>query len=167
MLANNAGEAPEEDAEIETPESFRRVVDLNLSAAYCCAREAAAVMLSAGRGSIVNTASISGLVAGDGPDTPSYVASKGGLVALTRELAVRWADRGVRVNALAPGYFPTEMTEETLDREEGLRFIVERTPLRRPGRIDELDGALLFLASDASTYVTGATIPVDGGWTAR
>ncbi len=167
VLANNAGVAPEEDAECETPESFRRVVDLNLTAAYCCAREAAAVMLNAGRGSIINTASISGLVAGDGPDTPSYVASKGGLVALTRELAVRWADRGVRVNALAPGYFPTEMTAETLDREDGRRFIVERTPLRRPGRIDELDGALLFLASDASSYVTGATIPVDGGWTAR
>lgn len=167
VLANNAGVAPDEDADPESSDSFRRVVDLNLSAAYTCAREAANAMLEAGRGSIINTASISGLVAGDGPDTPSYVASKGGLIALTRELAVRWADRGVRVNALAPGYFPTEMTTSTLDSAAGRRFIVERTPLGRPGRLHELDGALIFLASDASSYVTGITIPVDGGWTAR
>jgi NAD(P)-dependent dehydrogenase (short-subunit alcohol dehydrogenase family) len=167
VLANNAGVAPDEDAAIETPASFRRVLDLNLNGAYTCAREAAGVMLKAGRGSIVNTASISGLVAGDGPDTPSYVASKGGLIALTRELAVRWADGGVRVNALAPGYFPTEMTETTLDSEYGQQFIAERTPMGRPGRIEELDGALIFLASDASSYVTGITMPVDGGWTAR
>jgi NAD(P)-dependent dehydrogenase (short-subunit alcohol dehydrogenase family) len=73
----------------------------------------------------------------------------------------------VRVNALAPGYFPTDMTESTLASEAGRRFITERTPLRRPGRLHELDGALIFLASDASSYVTGVTIPVDGGWTAR
>lgn len=167
VLANNAGVAPDEDASIETQDSFRSVIGINLEAAYSCAREVAAVMLGAGRGSIVNTASISGLVAGDGPDTPSYVASKGGIISLTRELAVRWADRGVRVNALAPGYFPTEMTESTLAGDAGSSFIRERTPMNRPGRIDELDGALLFLASDASSYVTGATIPVDGGWTAR
>jgi NAD(P)-dependent dehydrogenase (short-subunit alcohol dehydrogenase family) len=167
VLANNAGTAPEEDADIETPDSFRRVVDLNLSGAYCCARAVAPAMMAQGRGSIINTASISGLVAGDGPDTPSYVASKGGLIALTRELAVRWAKKGVRVNALAPGYFPTEMTASTLSEEEGRRFITDRTPVGRPGAIDELDGALLFLASDASSYVTGVTIPVDGGWTAR
>jgi hypothetical protein len=167
VLANNAGTAPEEDADVETPDSFRRVVDLNLSAAYCSARAVAPAMMAQGRGSIINTASISGLVAGDGPDTPSYVASKGGLIALTRELAVRWAKNGIRVNALAPGYFPTEMTASTLSGDEGRKFIAERTPLGRPGRIDELDGALLFLASDASSYVTGATIPVDGGWTAR
>lgn len=167
VLANNAGVAPEEDADNETQVSFRRVVGINLEAAYSCAREVGAVMLDAGRGSIVNTASISGLVAGDGPDTPSYVASKGGVISLTRELAVRWAGRGVRVNAIAPGWFPTEMTESSLADEAGRSFIRERTPIGRPGRIDELDGALLFLASEASSYVTGATIPVDGGWTAR
>lgn len=167
VLANNAGIAPAEDAEIETQESFRRVIGINLEAAYSCAREAAAMMLASGRGSIVNTASISGLVAGDGPDTPSYVASKGGIISLTRELAVRWAGRGVRVNALAPGWFPTAMTELTLADEAGEAFVCDRTPMNRPGRLDELDGALLFLASDASSYVTGATIPVDGGWTAR
>jgi NAD(P)-dependent dehydrogenase (short-subunit alcohol dehydrogenase family) len=167
VLVNNAGVAPEEDAAIESQESFRRVIGLNLEAAYSCAREVAEVMLAAGGGSIVNTASISGLVAGDGPDTPSYVASKGGIISLTRELAVRWADRGVRVNAIAPGWFPSEMTEATLAEGAGREFVRSRTPLGRPGRIDELDGALLFLASQASSYVTGATIAVDGGWTAR
>lgn len=167
VLVNNAGVAPPEDAEIETPESFRRVVAVNLTGAYICAREVALRMLAQGAGAIVNTASISGLVAGDGPDTPSYAASKGAIVNLTRELAVRWARRGVRVNGLAPGYFPTEMTGETLASAEGARFVAERTPLARPGRIEELDGALLFLCSDASSYVTGHTLVVDGGWTAR
>lgn len=167
VLANNAGIAPEEDGAIESTESFRRVVAVNLTGAYCCAREVATAMAGGNGGAIVNTASISGLVAGDGPDTPSYTATKGAIVNLTRELAVRWAERRIRVNAIAPGYFPSEMTADELDSEEGLRFIAERTPLGRPGRIDELDGAMLFLASSASSYVTGHTLVVDGGWTAR
>ena len=167
VLANNAGVAPDEDGPIESMRSFREVVAVNLTGAYCCARQVGAAMLAGGGGTIVNTASISGLVAGDGPDTPSYTATKGAIVNLTRELAVRWAGRGVRVNAIAPGYFPTEMTAASLADEEVRRFIDERTPLGRPGRIDELDGALLFLASGASSYVTGQTIAVDGGWTAR
>jgi NAD(P)-dependent dehydrogenase (short-subunit alcohol dehydrogenase family) len=167
VLANNAGVAPEEDGAIESTESFRRVVAVNLTGAYCCAREVATAMSAGDGGAIVNTASISGLVAGDGPDTPSYTATKGGIVNLTRELAVRWAERGIRVNAIAPGYFPSEMTAGELESERGLRFIAERTPLGRPGRIDELDGAMLFLASSASSYVTGQTMAVDGGWTAR
>jgi NAD(P)-dependent dehydrogenase (short-subunit alcohol dehydrogenase family) len=167
VLINNAGIAPAEDEELESPASFRRVLEVNTTGSYVCSRAVAPVMLDRGAGSIVNTASISGLVAGDGPDTPSYAASKGAVVNLTRELAVRWAARGVRVNALAPGYFPSEMTADTLSAEEGSRFVEERTPMGRAGRIDELDGALLFLASDASTYVTGDTLVVDGGWTAR
>jgi NAD(P)-dependent dehydrogenase (short-subunit alcohol dehydrogenase family) len=167
VLVNNAGIAVEEDADTETVASFREVVAVNLTGAYACAREAGSVMLARGGGTIVNTASISGLVAGDGEDTPSYTATKGAIVNLTRELAVRWADRGIRVNAIAPGWFPTEMTAAFLGTTEGDRFVRERTPLGRPGRIDELDGALLFLASEASSYVTGQTLVVDGGWTAR
>jgi NAD(P)-dependent dehydrogenase (short-subunit alcohol dehydrogenase family) len=167
VLVNAAGIAPDEDEPIESPELFRRVLAVNTAGLYTCARAAANVMLDRGQGSIVNIASISGLVAGDGPDTPSYAASKGAVVNLTRELAVRWAPRGVRVNALAPGWFPSEMTAETLASEAGRRFIAERTPIGRAGRTDELDGALLFLASDASSYVTGHTVVVDGGWTAR
>jgi len=167
VLVNAAGIAPPEDEEIESPDLFRRVLEVNAVGLYSCARAAARVMLDRGAGSIVNIASISGLVAGDGSDTPSYVASKGAVVNLTRELAVRWAHRGVRVNALAPGWFPSEMTAETLSSEAGRQFVDERTPIGRPGRADELDGALLFLASEASSYVTGHTLVVDGGWTAR
>jgi NAD(P)-dependent dehydrogenase (short-subunit alcohol dehydrogenase family) len=167
VLVNAAGVGPDEDEEIESLDLFRRVLEVNTVGLYSCTRAAARVMLDRGAGSIVNVASISGLVAGDGSDTPSYVASKGAVVNLTRELAVRWAPRGVRVNALAPGWFPSEMTAETLSSEAGRRFIDERTPIGRPGQEDELDGALLFLASEASSYVTGHTLVVDGGWTAR
>jgi NAD(P)-dependent dehydrogenase (short-subunit alcohol dehydrogenase family) len=167
VLISAAGIAPSEDNAIESPDLFRRVLAVNTTGTYACARTAAGLMLEHGGGSIVNVASISGLVAGDGPDTPSYAASKGAVVNLTRELAVRWAPRGIRVNALAPGWFPSEMTAETLASESGRRFVSDRTPLGRPGRADELDGALLFLASEASDYVTGHTLVIDGGWTAR
>jgi NAD(P)-dependent dehydrogenase (short-subunit alcohol dehydrogenase family) len=167
VLVNAAGIAPSEDEEIESPDLFRRVLEVNTVGLYTCTRAAARVMLDRGAGSIVNVASISGLVASDGLDTPSYTASKGAVVNLTRDLAVRWAPRGVRVNALAPGWFPSEMTADTLSSEAGLWFVNERTPLGRPGRLDELDGALLFLASEVSSYVTGHTLVVDGGWTAR
>jgi NAD(P)-dependent dehydrogenase (short-subunit alcohol dehydrogenase family) len=167
IVVNAAGIAPDEDAEVESLSSFRDVMEVNATGTYACARAGARPMLERGRGSIVNVASISGLVAGDGPDSPSYTASKGAVVNLTRELGVRWAPHGVRVNAIAPGWFPSEMTAETLASEEGLGWIAERTPMGRPGEVHELDGALLFLASDASTYVTGHTLVVDGGWTAR
>jgi NAD(P)-dependent dehydrogenase (short-subunit alcohol dehydrogenase family) len=167
VLVNAAGIAPEEDQTIESIEQFRRVLEVNTVGLYSCTRAAGPVMLAGEGGSIVNIASISGLVAGDGLDTPSYAASKGAVVNLTRELGVRWAPDGVRVNALAPGWFPSEMTAEVLAQESGMRFVTERTPLGRPGRIGELDGALLFLASDASSYVIGQTLAVDGGWTAR
>ena len=136
VVVNAAGIAPPEDEEIESPDLFRRVLEVNAVGLYSCTRAAARVMLERGAGSIVNVASISGLVAGDGPDTPSYAASKGAVVNLTRELAVRWAPHGIRVNALAPGWFPSEMTAETLSSEEGRQFVNERTPLGRPGRLD-------------------------------
>lgn len=167
VLINAAGIAPSEDEDIESTDLFRQVLEVNTVGLYSCTRVAARAMLDHRGGSIVNVASISGLVAGDGLDTPSYAASKGAVVNLTRELAVRWAPGGVRVNAIAPGWFPSEMTDETLSSEVGKRFVEERTPLGRPGRVEELDGALLFLASEASSYVTGHTLVVDGGWTAR
>ena len=167
VLVNNAGISPAEDEKLESSTQFRRVLEVNTTGPYLCSRAVAPLMLDRGAGSIVNLASISGFVAGDGADTPSYPASKGAVVNLTRELAVRWAAPGVRVNALAPGYFPSEMTADTLGADEGRRFVSQRTPMGRAGRADELDGALLFLASDASSYVTGHTLVVDGGWTAR
>ncbi len=120
-----------------------------------------------GGGSVVNIASIWGLVGvGQIPDA-SYAASKHALVGLTRELGAQWARKGVRVNAIAPGWFESEMTVGTMFGDERAeKWMQSRTPMGRGGREQELDGALLFLASDASTYVTGATLPVDGGWTA-
>jgi NAD(P)-dependent dehydrogenase (short-subunit alcohol dehydrogenase family) len=97
----------------------------------------------------------------------AYAASKGAIASLTRELATQWARKGVRVNTLAPGYFATELTAPMFADERSREWIERNTPLGRPGELPELDGALLFLASDASSYVTGTTLVVDGGWTAR
>jgi len=124
-------------------------------------------MLEQKSGSIVNIASILGLVGAGRIPLASYVASKGGIVLLTRELALQWARRGVRVNAIAPGWFPSEMTDGMLASESGRQWIARETPIGRPGEEHELDGALLFLATEASSYVTGQVLAVDGGWTAK
>ena len=125
-------------------------------------------MLERGAGRIVNIASILGLVASSPMKDVAYCTSKGALVNMTRQLGCEWGRRGVRVNALAPGWFPSEMTQaEMFDDERGAEFIVRNTPMGRPGVISELDGALLFLAGPASSYVTGQVLAIDGGWTAR
>lgn len=165
VLVNNAG-VDHRDFTNEGSESFRRVVETDLTGAWFCARRAGQVMIERGRGAVVNTASISGLVGMGELDPPSYTAAKAGIVNMTRHLASQWARHGVRVNAIAPGYFPTEMTAPDFADPRIMALIRARTPLGRPGREDELDGALLFLASDASSYVTGHTLAVDGGWTA-
>ena len=141
---------------------------MNLTAVFHLCQLAARTMLDAGAGSIVNVASILGLVASAPINQASYVASKGAVVALTRELGCQWARRGVRVNALAPGWFPSEMTQESMIEDDAsMAFVRRNTPMGRMGHEHELDGALLYLASDASTFVTGQTLAVDGGWTAR
>jgi NAD(P)-dependent dehydrogenase (short-subunit alcohol dehydrogenase family) len=168
ILVNNAGISDAQDpAETEDPDRFRSVVDVNLNAAFVLSTLCARFMLEAGAGSIVNISSVHGLVAASPNKQAAYVASKSGLIGLTRELACQWATRGVRVNALAPGYFASELTEEMFAAESGMKWITRNTPMRRPGEPHELDGALLFLASDASTYVTGQVVAVDGGFTAR
>ena len=166
VLVNNAGISRVSRAVEESTDSFREVLEVNLVALFAACREAARVMIPAGRGSIVNVASALGLVGLGRIPQASYTASKGGVVNLTRELAAQWARHGVRVNAIAPGWFPSEMTAGMFSDERSLRFIERTVPMMRPGREDELDGVLLFLASDASTYVCGQTIAVDGGWTA-
>jgi NAD(P)-dependent dehydrogenase (short-subunit alcohol dehydrogenase family) len=166
VLVNNAGIASTGPAEDEATDDFRRVLETNLVAPFALAREAARSMLVKGRGSIVNVASVLGVVGnGQIPDA-AYAASKGGLVNLTRELAAQWARRGVRVNALAPAYFESEMTAAFFNEERGRIWINRKTPMGRPGAPGELDAALLFLASDVSSYVTGQVLAVDGGWTA-
>lgn len=167
VVVNNAGTGTTVAAEDERPEDFRHVVAVNLTAPFVLSQLAARHMLPAGRGSIVNVASMLGVVASAPVKQAGYCASKGGLVNLTRELGAQWARKGVRVNALAPGWFRSEMTEEMFSDERSLEFVRRNAPMARPGTEAELDGALLFLASDASAYVTGQVLCVDGGWTAR
>jgi hypothetical protein len=166
VLVNNAGVTDIVAALEDTEERFRRVVDINLVAPYLVARAAAERMAAGEGGSIVNVASVLGLVGIGRIPQASYAASKGGLVNMTRELAAQWGRNGVRVNALAPGWFESEMTTEMFADERGREWIGRRAPMGRAGATNELDGAVLFLAGQASSYVTGAVLPVDGGWTA-
>ncbi len=165
VLVNNAGIAHVGPAEEEDVARFREVVEVNLTGLFLCAQSVGRVMLEAGKGSIVNVASILGLVASGQIKQASYCASKGGVVNLTRELGAQWARRGVRVNAIAPGWFESEMTADMFADPASERWMRSRDPMGRPGRNEELVGPLIFLASDASSYVTGQTIAVDGGWT--
>jgi NAD(P)-dependent dehydrogenase (short-subunit alcohol dehydrogenase family) len=167
VLVNNAGVAEVVAAEEEPGDRFRQVIDVNLNSVFVLSQLAARRMISAGQGSIVNIGSILGLVASAPIKQASYAASKGGVVNLTRELGCQWARKGVRVNCIAPGWFASEMTAAMWDDPASTRFVHSNCPMGRIGGPHELDGALLFLASDASSYVTGSTIPVDGGWTAR
>ena len=167
ILVNNAGIAASGPAESEPIETFRNVVDVNLGAVFLVSQLAFESLQASGHGSVVNVASVLGLVASTPIKQASYCASKGAVVNLTRELGCQWARKGVRVNALAPGWFPSEMTADMWEHEGTVGFINKNTPIGRGGREHELDGVLLFLASDASSFMIGQTIVVDGGWTAR
>jgi NAD(P)-dependent dehydrogenase (short-subunit alcohol dehydrogenase family) len=166
ILVNNAGISNIVPAEDEAPTDFRRILEVNLVAPFTLAHLVAPFMLKQRSGSIINVASIIGIVGLGRMPQASYAASKGGLTNLTRELAAQWARRGIRVNALAPGFFPSEMTEGLFDNENGQAWVRQLTPMGRGGVPSELGGALIYLASDASSYTTGTVLPVDGGWTA-
>lgn len=166
VLVNNAGISSPAPVADETIEDFRRVVDVNLLGTYSMSRYAGMKMVEQGNGSIINIASIVGLVGLGRMPQASYAASKAGVVNLTRELAAQWARKGVRVNAIAPGFFPSELTAELFGSDAGEAWVAKLTPMGRGGRDDEMDGALLYLATDASSYVTGSVLAVDGGWTA-
>jgi hypothetical protein len=165
VLVNNAGTLVVGPAEDDT--TFRDVVELNLHAPYELTRGCARLALLAESPlSVVNITSILARVGARSIPQASYAASKGGLEQLTRELANQWARSSIRVNAIAPGWFRTEMTAETMiDDPKGFAYVERNTPMGRPGAEHELDGALLFLASDASSYVTGQVLVIDGGWT--
>ncbi|MCW2545884.1 MAG: short-chain dehydrogenase/reductase [Mycobacterium sp.] len=166
VLVNNAGMGVPVPAEDEDLAAFRYTLEVNLVGLFNLARLAARPMLEAGSGSIINIASVFGLVSSWPLPNASYTSSKGAVVHLTRELACQWAARGVRVNALAPGFFPAESTAG-MQTGKGRSYVERGCPMRRFGRPEELDGPLLFLASAASSYVTGQTLGVDGGWTAH
>lgn len=163
VLVNNAGVGPAGPALRENPEVFRNAIDVNLNGTYWMARACAPHMPEGS--SIVNVASVLGFVASRFPQA-HYSASKAGVLGLTRDLAQQWsARRGIRVNALCPGYFASEMT--TADGEGHLRrMVAENSILGRFGEQEELDSALIFLASPASSYMTGGSLVIDGGLTA-
>jgi NAD(P)-dependent dehydrogenase (short-subunit alcohol dehydrogenase family) len=165
ILVNNAGVAHTAPATEETVEEFSRTLQVNVVGAYACAQRFGRIMLEQGSGSIINVASMLGVVASGLIPQAAYVSSKGAVVQMTRELAAQWARRGVRVNAIAPGFFPSEMTGSMLEDENGQRYVRRRTPLGRAGIPEELVGPLLLLASDASSYMIGQILVVDGGWT--
>lgn len=167
ILVNNAGIGEPMPAEDEPLEHFEQVMDVNVNALFAMSQLVGRHMIAQGHGSIINVASILGLVASAPIKQASYTASKGAVVNLTRELAVQWARKGLRVNAIAPGWFPTEMTTDMFGMESALDYLHRNAPMARGGEEGELDGALLFLAGDAASYVTGQTVTVDGGWTAR
>lgn len=167
VLVNNAGATKVVPALDETDDDFAEIVGVDLLAPFSLCREAARVMIGQdGGGSIVNVASILGVVGTGQVPQSGYAAAKGGLINLTRELAAQWARQGVRVNALAPGWFRSEMTADMFEDERSMDWVGRKAPMGRGGEPHELDGALLFLAGDASTYVTGQILAVDGGWTA-
>lgn len=167
ILINNAGTSVPARAEDESLADFQYVLDVNLVGAFRLTQLIARDMIERDGGSIVNVASILGMVAAAPNRQAAYCASKGGLINMTRELAVQWARYNIRVNALAPGFFPSEATSELLEDEAGAAYIRRNTPMARAGRSGELSGALLLLASGAGAFITGQVIAVDGGWTAR
>ena len=161
ILVNNAGVSTATPATRELPEDFRRVVEVNLNGAYWMAQACGRVMQPGS--SIINIGSVLGFTTDFGLPQAAYCSTKAAIVGLTRDLAQQWGGRkGIRVNALAPGYFPSEMTDELPDGYLD-DLAIRRVPMQRLGRPDELGPALVFLASDASSYVNGIALPVDGG----
>ena len=163
VVIANAGITNPIPAAKEEISDYRKVVEIDLVAPFALAKAAQTAMRSQKAGSIVMVASVAGLRSMSLLPQASYVAAKSGLIGLTRELALQWARHGIRVNALCPGMFPSEMTRDVTVHSAVREMFEGAIPLRRLGRSDELDGAIAFLASDASSYMTGQTLVIDGG----
>ena len=164
ILVNNAGTSWGAMPEDMPLEQWQKVIDVNLTGCFLFAQAVGREMLKAESGSIINIASIAGLTSSaNGPFYAGYAASKAGLIGLTRELAASWGRKGIRVNAIAPGFFHSRLADAVIDIYEG--SIRENNVIPRVGRAGELKGVAVFLASDASSYITGQTIAVDGGMT--
>ncbi len=165
ILVNNAGTVLREPAERHSDDYWDKIINTNLSAQFVLSREIGKGMLARGRGKIIFTASL--LTFQGGVTVPGYAASKGGVGQLTKALANEWAGRGVQVNAIAPGYVRTDVTEALQNDTERYRAILERIPAGRWGEIDDFKGPAVFLASSASDFVNGEILVVDGGWMGR
>ena len=166
VLVNNAGIGHKVAIENEDLETFRDTMEVNVTAIWHLSKLVAPHMIARGGGNIVNIGSMFGLVGAAPVKQAHYCASKGAVINLTRELGLQWARKNIRVNALCPGWFPSEMTVGMND-EASMDFVRQMSPIPRLGELHELDGALLLLASDACSFMTGQTVTVDGGWTAR
>ncbi len=168
ILVNNAGVGDVAPAEAMTDETWRKVLGTNLDAVYYCAREVGKVMIKNGYGKIINIGSLHSEVVMSAKAWPvaAYATAKGGVKMLTKALAVEWADKGITVNAIGPAYFGSEMTNAILEGGGFDAVAAAYCPMGRPGREGELNGALIYFASDASSYTTGQLLCIDGGWTA-
>jgi gluconate 5-dehydrogenase len=167
ILVNNAGVLTLGPAEDFSLEDWNKVITTNLTGAFLCAKHVGKRMKARMYGKIINISSIAGFLGMEGLTTAAYSASKGGVVNLTRALSDEWGKYNIYVNSIAPGFFPSEMTVGMTDNPDMLAWIKSRTSLDRCGQDGELDGALIYFASDASSYTTGQIICVDGGWTAE
>ncbi|MFQ5896458.1 MAG: SDR family NAD(P)-dependent oxidoreductase [Nitrospinota bacterium] len=169
ILVNNAGTNIRKALADFQETDWHGVVDLNLKAVFFCTQKVGEVMLRQGGGRVINIASIMGLVGWVPPtgyEQGPYCASKAGVVLLTRTFALQWAQRGIRVNAIAPGFLETDLTRGLRENPLAFQDITQRTPLGRWGKPEEIVGPAVFLASEASSYMTGHTLVMDGGWTA-
>jgi gluconate 5-dehydrogenase len=166
ILVNNAGVATSAKSIDHPTEEWQKVIDTNLNGVFYMTREVGKIMVRQNYGKIINLGSIHSKVAMPGLPLAAYCASKGAIDMLTKALAVEWADNGITVNAIGPSYFPSEMTGSALARPEFLARLKNLCPAGRPGKPEELDGALLYFASDASSFTTGQLLNIDGGWTA-
>jgi len=167
VLVNSAGFGARGASETLALDTWNKVIAVNLTGSFLCAREAGRRMLDRGHGSIVNIASIMGMVGGGLYPHAAYHASKGAIVNLTRALAVEWGRHGVRVNAIAPTFVETPLTERLLADHEIRRAILHLTPLGKLATVEDVAAAALYLASPAAAMVTGHILAVDGGWLAR
>ncbi len=165
ILVNNAGIARNTPAEETSDDEWLNVMQVNLNGVFWCCRAVGKKMLGRGQGTIVNIASMSGLIVNKPQPQAAYNASKAGVILLTKSLAAEWASRGVRVNSVSPGYIGTEMTKLGLTNETWKKTWLELTPLGRVGEPADVAHAVLYLASDAAKFATGTNLVIDGGYT--
>ena len=165
ILVNNAGIAANTPAEDTPDEEWLNVMNINLNGVFWCCRAAGRHMLNRQKGAIVNIASMSGVISNTPQPQAHYNASKAGVILLTKSLAGEWAQRGVRVNAVSPGYIGTDMTQKGMENSEWYKKWLEMTPMNRVGKPVEVANAVWYLASDASSFATGTNLVVDGGYT--